>query len=169
MLEKVQEKEALSVSLIKDIHERLMDKLIIDRGRFKSNENAILGADFDTASPQETPLLLQQLVDNLNFRLENATSEGELLEAILDTHIQFERIHPFSDGNGRTGRLIMNYSLLHEGFPPLVIQAEDKSEYLELLAEQNVKGLTEYGLKQMAKEEKRQEQFIAKENVQELD
>lgn len=169
MLEKVQENEELSISLVKDIHERLMDKLIVDRGRFKSNENAILGADFDTASPQETPFLMQQLIDNLNYWLTVSTTEGEQLEAILDSHIQFERIHPFSDGNGRTGRLFMNYSLLKEGFPPLVIQTEDKGQYLELLAEQNVRGLMEYALEQMTKEERRQEQFIEKEKVQEHD
>jgi len=100
---------------------------------------------------------MQQLIDNLNYRLAVFTTEGEQLEAILDSHIQFERIHPFSDGNGRTGRLIMNYSLLKEGYPPLVIQTEDKGQYLELLAEQNVRGLMKYALEQMAKEERRQE------------
>ncbi len=166
MLEKVQDKHPLSISLVKDIHERLMDKQILDRGQFKTYENAILGADFDTASPQETPVLRQQLVDNQNYRLEIADTDVEKIEAIMDTHIQFERIHPFSDGNGRTGRLVMNYSLLNEGFPPVIIQTEDKAEYLELLSEQNVKGLTRYAMDQMVTEEKRQAKFIAKEKSQ---
>ncbi|MGH2087662.1 Fic family protein [Aerococcus urinaeequi] len=84
----------------------------------------IIGAEFQTASPAETPALMNQLVDNLEYRLESSESDDEKLIAVLDTHIQFERIHPFSDGNGRTGRMIMNYSLLQQGFPPLIIEKE---------------------------------------------
>lgn len=166
MLDCLQEGQELSVPLIKELHERLMDKLIIDRGHFKTNENAIVGANFETAGPAETPFLMQQLVDNLNFRLGIAISEEEQLEAILETHIQFERIHPFSDGNGRTGRLVLNYSLIKEGFPPFIIQSEDKGEYLEYLANQDIKGFTLYALSQLENEEKRQEKFIEKEHVQ---
>lgn len=72
----------------------------------------IIGAEFQTASPGETPYLMTQLIDNLAYRLEVADSDDDKLLAILDTHIQFERIHPFSDGNGRTGRMVLNYSLL---------------------------------------------------------
>lgn len=72
--------------------------------------------------------------------MENASTDKEKLEGILDTHIQFERIHPFSDGNGRTGRVLMNYSLLQEGFPPLIIEKETKATYIELLAKQDLNG-----------------------------
>lgn len=79
-----------------------------------------------------------QLIDNLEYRLESAESDEEKLFAILDTHIQFERIHPFSDGNGRTGRMVMNYSLLQHGFPPLIIEKETKAQYIEFLGNQDV-------------------------------
>lgn len=72
----------------------------------------IVGAEFQTASPAETSALIAQLVDNLQYRLNNAETSNNKLLAILDYHIQFERIHPFSDGNGQTGRIIMMYSLL---------------------------------------------------------
>ncbi|WP_161944239.1 Fic family protein, partial [Streptococcus suis] len=97
------------LGLVKDIHALLMDRLQHDRGQFKSVQNAIIGATFKTASPEETPFLMQQWVDNANYRLGLPLEKAELLEVLADVHIQFERIHPFSDGNGRTGRLILMF------------------------------------------------------------
>lgn len=48
-------------------------------------------------------------------------------------HAWFERIHPFVDGNGRTGRLVLNFMLLQRGYPPAVVQARDRNRYLESL------------------------------------
>jgi Fic family protein len=159
MLDHLENNDKLSVSIIKEIHADLTDRLQYDKGQFKKNENLIIGAEFQTASPSETPFLVQQLVDNLDYRLENATTEEEKLESVLDTHIQFERIHPFSDGNGRTGRMLMNYSLLQEGFPPLIIEKETKATYVELLAKQDVSGFLSFAQEILAKEEKRMQAF----------
>ena len=159
MLDHLENNDTLSVSIIKEIHADLTDRLQYDKGQFKKNENLIIGAEFQTASPSETPFLVQQLVDNLDYRLENATTEEEKLESVLDTHIQFERIHPFSDGNGRTGRMLMNYSLLQEGFPPLIIEKETKATYVELLAKQDVSGFLSFAKEILAKEQKRMQYF----------
>ena len=91
--------------------------------------------------------------------MENASTDKEKLEGILDTHIQFERIHPFSDGNGRTGRVLMNYSLLQEGFPPLIIEKETKATYIELLAKQDLNGFMIFANEILAKEQKRMQSF----------
>ena len=160
MLDHLENNDTLSVSIIKGIHADLTDRLQYDKGQFKKNENLIIGAEFQTASPSETPFLVQQLVDNLDYRLENATTEEEKLESVLDTHIQFERIHPFSDGNGRTGRMLMNYSLLQEGFPPLIIEKETKATYVELLAKQDVSGFLSFAKEILAKEQKRMQAFL---------
>ncbi|MFZ2847514.1 MAG: Fic family protein, partial [Trichococcus flocculiformis] len=66
-----------------------------------------------------------------------------------------EGIHPFSDGNGRTGRMLMNYSLLQEGFPPLIIEKETKATYIELLAKQDLNGFMSFAQEILAKEQKR--------------
>ena len=160
MLDHLENNDTLSVSIIKGIHADLTDRLQYDKGQFKKNENLIIGAEFQTASPSETPFLVQQLVDNLDYRLENATTEEKKLESVLDTHIQFERIHPFSDGNGRTGRMLMNYSLLQEGFPPLIIEKETKATYVELLAKQDVSGFLSFAKEILAKEQKRMQAFL---------
>lgn len=151
--------EALTIEIIKEIHADLTDRLQYDRGQFKKNENMILGAEFQTASPSETPYLMAQLVDNLAYRLNMANFEDEKLLAILDTHIQFERIHPFSDGNGRTGRMVLNYSLLQHGFPALIIEKETKAEYIEFLGNQDLEGFFRFAKALLEKEQRRMQGF----------
>lgn len=129
----------LSVSVVQDIHELLTDRLQHDKGRFKTEENYIKGAEFSTASPEQVPQLMEQLIGNLNYRLAAASDENEILAIVLETHIQFEKIHPFSDGNGRTGRMVMNYSLLANDLPPLIIRKSEKNEYMQILGEAQVK------------------------------
>lgn len=151
--------DSLSIEIIKEIHADLTDRLQYDRGQFKKNENMIIGAEFQTAFPEETPSLMIQLIDNLEYRLESAKSDEEKLISILDTHIQFERIHPFSDGNGRTGRMVLNYSLLQQGFPPLIIEKETKAEYIEFLGNQDVEGFFTFAKVLLEKEQRRMQGF----------
>ena len=159
MLSHLLNEDPLTVTIIKDIHADLTDRLQYDRGQFKKNENMILGAEFQTASPSETPYLMAQLFDNLTYRLNMAESEDEKLLAILDTHIQFERIHPFSDGNGQTGRMTLNYSLLQQGFPPLIIEKETKAQYIEFLGNQDIDGFVQFAKDILEKEHKRMQAF----------
>lgn len=58
-------------------------------------------------------------------------------------HHKFEKIHPFSDGNGRTGRILMNYILLKTGYPPSVIYRKTRDDYLNALSSVDSIGLTE--------------------------
>lgn len=157
--------DKLSVPIIKKIHADLTDRLQYDNGQFKKKENMILGAEFQTASPTETPMLVTQLVDNLQYRLETAKTSDDKLLAILDTHIQFERIHPFSGGNGVTGRMIMNYSLLKEDLPPLIIKKETKAQYIQLLATQDVASFVSFAKDTLKKETRRMTAFQNTEEV----
>lgn len=160
VLSELENDESLSIYHIKEIHALLTDRLQYDKGKFKTSDNAIKGADFLTASAKETPLLMQQWVDNLNFRLDSTTNELEKIEIISESHITFERIHPFSDGNGRTGRMLMNYSLLQNEFAPLVIDSKDRAEYITYLSEQNTKKLSSFIKKNIDLEQDRIERFI---------
>lgn len=159
MMDEIQNKKPMTLSTVTEIHALLTDRLLVDRGQFKKSENAIMGAEFQTASPAETPLLMKQWVDNLNFRLGLSNEYKDTLETVADMHIQFERIHPFSDGNGRTGRMLMNYSLLEKNMPPLIIDSKEKGRYVELLANQDVKGLADFMKETLQEELKRVKQF----------
>ena len=114
-----------------------MDRLNDNAGNFKNSSNAILGADFETSTPQNTPFLTKNWIENLNYRLGLCKNEDEKLFEILNSHIEFERIHTFSDGNGRTGRLIMLYLCFQEGISPFVIEKENRALYMSYLREQN--------------------------------
>lgn len=57
-------------------------------------------------------------------------------EQIKADHVEFERIHPFRDGNGRTGRMLMNWQRINTGMQPLLIRADDRWQYYEWFKEQ---------------------------------
>ena len=142
LFDNIDNNKDLNIDLLLDIHRYLVDRLQHDAGCFKSSQNAIVGAEFQTAPPSETPYLVHQWIDNTNYRLNNAKEDAEILEILADTHIQFERIHPFSDGNGRCGRLVLLYLGIKYLNSPLIISKENRAEYMEYLAEQNIAGLT---------------------------
>lgn len=166
ILDCINNKQDLTGQVIKDMHALLMDRLIVDRGQYKTHSNAIKGATVQTTPPELVEQSMVQLLDNLDYRLSNAKTNEEKIEAILDTHIQFEIIHPFSDGNGRTGRMMMNYSLLQNNFAPLIIQANEKAEYYRILDQQDVKGFLDYARPLLGIEQDRMISFQNKENMQ---
>lgn len=149
----------LTLGLVQDFHALLTDRLQHDRGRFKTVQNAIVGAEFKTASPEETPFLMAQWVDNTAYRLDMAKSEQETVEVLADTHIQLERIHPFSDGNGRAGRLILMYLAMKYLGAPVIVSKNDRAEYMELLANQNVQGFADLLQQSLDAEKERMSQF----------
>jgi hypothetical protein len=60
--------------------------------------------------------------------------DGFLSDRLAELHAGFERAHPFIDGNGRTGRLLLNLLLVRLGYPPAVIQKRERVAYLKALA-----------------------------------
>lgn len=103
-------------------------------GEYKSFPNNVrtpTGEVFEFARPTETSGRMRDLVSWLRGELVNPTLHQ--LEIAAKLHHDFLLIHPFDDGNGRVGRLLLNYVLLRAAFPPLIIKAADKANYLAAL------------------------------------
>ena len=120
----------LSLSLIREVHAILCkDAIESVPGQFKQRPNMIIGADFTPTPPYLVPSALTDWIDNLAAQMEAAASDSDKVLAICRQHIAFEHIHPFPDGNGRVGRLIMLKECLAHDVVPFVISDDMKSFY----------------------------------------
>lgn len=121
----------LSVSLTREIHGILMDKLYDQKrwdkgerpGDFKHHDYCI-GLTSEGSAPEDVEEELRDL-----FVEVNDTTSTKLLRVAAYLHCRFETIHPFADGNGRMGRLLVNYYLMSRGHPPIIIFNENRDVY----------------------------------------
>ena len=153
----------ITTELIKKYNKDIMENLHDLNGKFKTTQNLILGAEFEPTKPYLVPFEIEDWCNNLSYRLDNAKTNEEKVEIIMDQHIKFEKIHPFNDGNGRTGRLLIIHSCLKEDLEPILIPKEEKGKYINLLASENLKELTKWALLLQEKERDRIEKFSNKE------
>ena len=153
----------ITTELIKKYNKDIMENLHDLNGKFKTTQNLILGAEFEPTKPYLVPFEIEDWCNNLSYRLENAKTNEEKVEIIMEQHIKFEKIHPFIDGNGRTGRLLIIHSCLKENLEPIIIPKEEKGKYINLLASENLKELTKWALQLQEKERDRIEKFSNKE------
>ena len=153
----------ITTELIKKYNKDIVENLHDLNGKFKTTQNLILGAEFEPTKPYLVPFEIEDWCNNLSYRLDNAKTNEEKVEIIMDQHIKFEKIHPFNDGNGRTGRLLIIHSCLKEDLEPIIIPKEEKGKYINLLASENLKELTKWALQLQEKERDRIEKFSNKE------
>ncbi len=114
-----------------------MNFLLPNKGAFKTADNTILGSSFETTPHFQAPMAMKEWCDNLNYKMKTLQDKEEKLKAILEQHILFERIHPFSDGNGRVGRMLIFYSALEQNLAPFVITKGQKEAYIKALDTRN--------------------------------
>ena len=133
---RIVEKQPVSIDLIKEIHLILTSgtydevRFIVNgerSGEFKKHNN-VVGANIG-AAPEKVENELHTLFNELD-----KYSTSVLFRAAY-LHAHFEHIHPFTDGNGRVGRALMNYYLMINDHPPLIVYDEDKNEYYDTLEE----------------------------------
>lgn len=125
----------LSHETIKNIHDKLLDNIDARKG-YRTHDIHILGQPFKPSPARYVRADMELL---LKWYAQNENKMHPLALVILFHH-KFENIHPFSDGNGRTGRILMNLILLSKGYPPLIIPKTKREEYLSVMSEAD-KGL----------------------------
>ena len=115
----IKKNEPLSLRLIREFHSFVLNDDIENRGKFKQSNNEILGVGFET-----TPYyLVEEKLTGL-IKKYNSNKVDNLVTKVSHFHADFEKIHPFIDGNGRTGRLLLNLELMKNGYPITVIRNE---------------------------------------------
>lgn len=144
----------LQSCMMKNSYDEHRRKLGERSGEYKKHDFRT-GRNKVGALPENVHEQMQKLLNELR-----EVESMNILTATAYFHAKFENIHPFADGNGRTGRLAMNYFLVLHNHPPVIIYQEDRQEYYEVLEawdlEQNLTPLYEFLKHQTVKTWKKQ-------------
>ena len=157
IIEKLGEREELSEDFVKDLHRVITadtyDEEMLENGEepgeYKNNDCTGCVNEVG-AFPEDVQDEMDALIDEVND-----TDDTKAIVSAAYLHAQFGNIHPFADGNGRVGRLIMNYLLLLKDHPPIVIFEDDIEEYFDALRawddEDELKPMVEFLRKEAVK------------------
>ena len=119
----VRDNALLSERIIRQIHYLVLADKKEDRGVYRRVPVRIMGAQHEPVQPYLIAPKMEQLLRDY------AESTEHIITKLARFHIEFEGIHPFIDGNGRTGRLLVNLELMKAGFPPIDIKFADRIAY----------------------------------------
>ena len=123
--ELVKDRAPLTESIIRQIHSLALADKKEDRGVYRRIPVRNMGAHHIPAQP----LLIQSEMEKL--MADYAADERHIVTKLAWFHIAFEGIHPFIDGNGRTGRLLVNLEFMKAGLPPIDIKFTDRLAYYD--------------------------------------
>lgn len=129
--ELVKEKVPLSEKVIKDIHNIVLMDKPMDKGVYRRVPVRIMGAVHEPPQPYLVPVQMEQLLTEYN----EMKKVAHPIECAALFHLKFEGIHPFIDGNGRTGRLLLNLELMKEGYPAINVKFSDRRRYYDCFTE----------------------------------
>lgn len=149
---------SLSIQDIIEINSLVNNETGIHKG-FKSSDNDILGCPFTPVPKEFVPIKMQELlykyshewandIPSFQETVDSIEQKEKYLKAICEReakfHIEFERIHPFEDGNGRTGRIILNKNLIDNELAPILITPQMHDIYIECIDNYDYKKFAEY-------------------------
>lgn len=129
--ELVSDKIVLSEKIIKDIHSLVLIDRPQDRGVYRRLPVRILGAKVEPPHPYLVGVKMEELMRNYS----SADNKLHDIEKVARFHLDFEGVHPFIDGNGRTGRLLLNLEIMKNGYPPISVKFTDRKRYYECFHE----------------------------------
>jgi fido (protein-threonine AMPylation protein) len=122
----------INEALIKKLHWILMENIDEKRGKYREVPVFILGSDFKLPDHGDVPKLMKELIV---WYKQNKNLHSVELAALLS--MKFVSIHPFTDGNGRVCRLLMNYILKKNSFPEINIYVKDRNNYMRAVRTAN--------------------------------
>ena len=156
--QKIIAREPLTIELIKEVHAALTqgtydERRYIDRGErpgeFKKHDY-VTGREEVGSPVEDVESDLQELLDELV-----EYEDRDRMKVAAYFHARFEYIHPFADGNGRTGRTLLNYYLMCHEHPPIILYEEDKDRYYAALeaydTDEELEPLREFLVSQLEK------------------
>ena len=124
-----------SPKLLQDIHRTAFEHLYDWAGQWRKTTLQV--GVYTTPPPYEVPNLMYQFMSQLNFQYENIKTEEDLVECLAYAHHRLVFIHPFTNGNGRSSRLLTNLIAISKGYQDVELYQRDKREaralYLEAI------------------------------------
>lgn len=138
----------LSLTELREIHRRVVDRVWKDfppddlhaeegPGSFRHHDIAAFPGGMVPAPMVAVPALVSDWIDMVN---RGPHGDEHLAEYLARAHAGFESIHPFRDGNGRAGRLVINLLLVRRGLPPAIIYNRERSKYIDALIRADRRG-----------------------------
>ena len=154
--------DAFKILLSKlDSKEELTEELIIKvantvnkHALYISDNYRVIGDNvkFDNTYPIEKPSNIKRKMQELLYKYNNEWSKLDIFEREALFNIEFIRIHPFEDGNGRTSRLLLNYNMLRNGHAPILIPATIRDKYFKERNKENVSWIKQLFIEESKKE-----------------
>jgi len=129
----IAKKETIDEALVLKLHSILMNGVRPDAGIYRNHGVRITGVNLPTANYMSVPKLIPEVITHI------AEKTKDVIALSANVHSKFEQIHPFGDGNGRVGRLLMNAILLSANFAPAIIRQEQKQLYYTYLYQAQTK------------------------------
>ena len=128
-IKKTAPKQPLNIEMILLLHKMLLTNIRDEvSGRFRKNGELVRVGQHIGLPPEFIEGRIQEILINYNSKI-----EIPFIHRVAMLHTEFESIHPFIDGNGRMGRVINNYLLTREGFPPIIVRNKEKESYYKAL------------------------------------
>lgn len=123
----------VSKNLLLELHEILMESIDTSiSGRFRNSGEYVRVGTHIGSPPEKIETHIEDLL--LDYTSDN---HKYFLDKIAEFHLKFESIHPFNDGNGRIGRVLVNFQLMTLGFPNIIVKNKEKLNYYSAFNEYN--------------------------------
>jgi Fic family protein len=138
MIELVKSKKKVSQEIIQQIHEFVMKGILKNPRQYRTENVRIIGAKIRPPSYLKIFKLMDEYIENIEKLKLQTIKKASFI------HHEFVRIHPFIDGNGRVARLLTNFYLIKNGYPPIIIQKEDRKKYYKTLKKADQGDLSDF-------------------------